>query len=262
MKFLGCIWYEPKFGKEKGNLEELSKKVKIMSEILARLVLRNNTWGNLTTSRLWQQSSVEFGETKSQCWAREIRAQIKMDTLRRRSRNFLTVLAVTGKVKKTRTQEFLFTISIFWLQCGYSMKLQRFYFFKYFAQNTDIHFSGQSAKLHDWPIMGSQLLVQWTTSYFLSYQDCHLFQEQFVLNIEINGSVQLFQKIETIYQIQSRLEVTSMHAGNRCWQMLTDPDKQATGNCEPAYVKVFQTRCIRRMQRKAFLIGYSPSQLI
>ena len=43
MKFLGCICYETKFGKEKGNLEELSKKVNLMSEILARLVLRNNT---------------------------------------------------------------------------------------------------------------------------------------------------------------------------------------------------------------------------
>ena len=47
---------------EKGNLEALSKKVNLMSEILARPVLRRNTWGNLTTSRLYQQSSVEFGE--------------------------------------------------------------------------------------------------------------------------------------------------------------------------------------------------------
>ena len=41
MKFLGCIWYETKFGKEKGNLKELSKNVNFMSEILARPVLRN-----------------------------------------------------------------------------------------------------------------------------------------------------------------------------------------------------------------------------
>ena len=43
--------------------------------------------------------------------------------------------------------------------------------------------------------------------------------------------------------------------------MLTDPDKQATGNREPAYEKN-QTRGTRRIQRKVFLIGYSPSQLI
>ena len=42
----------------------LSKKANLMSEILARPVLRNNTWWNLTTSSLWQQSSVEFGKEK------------------------------------------------------------------------------------------------------------------------------------------------------------------------------------------------------
>ena len=43
MKFSGCFWYELKFEKEKGNLEALSKKVNLMSKILARPVLRNNT---------------------------------------------------------------------------------------------------------------------------------------------------------------------------------------------------------------------------
>ena len=61
-KILRCTWYKTEFGREKGNLEALSKKVNLMSEILARPVLRRNTWGNLTTSRLYQQSSVEFGE--------------------------------------------------------------------------------------------------------------------------------------------------------------------------------------------------------
>ena len=42
--------------------------------------------------------------------------------------------------------------------------------------------------------------------------------------------------------------------------MLTDHDK-ATGNREPAYKKI-QTRCTRRIQRKVFLTGYSPSRLI
>ena len=41
MKFLGCICHETKCGKEKGNLKDLSKKVNFMSEILARLFLRN-----------------------------------------------------------------------------------------------------------------------------------------------------------------------------------------------------------------------------
>ena len=87
------------YGKLDGNLEALSKKVNLMSEILAHPVLRNNNWGNLTTSRLWQQSSVEFVEKSAQCWAREIKAQIKMDTLRRRSKDHTTVLAMDGKVQ-------------------------------------------------------------------------------------------------------------------------------------------------------------------
>ena len=41
-KFSGCIWCESGLGKEKGNLEALLKKVNFMSEILARLVLKNN----------------------------------------------------------------------------------------------------------------------------------------------------------------------------------------------------------------------------
>ena len=44
-----------KFGKEQGNLEALSKK---------------ETWENLTTSRLYQQSSVEFGEKNMQAQSR------------------------------------------------------------------------------------------------------------------------------------------------------------------------------------------------
>ena len=101
------------------------------------------------------------------------------------------------------------------------MKRQRFYCFIYFAQNTDIHSSGKTAKLHDWPIMWSQLLVQWTTSYFVSYQDCHLFQQQFVFNIEINGSLKLFQKIGTIlrcihdYKWQACMRETD---ADRSWQ--------------------------------------------
>ena len=43
LKFSGCTWYETEFGKEKGSLEALSKKVNLMSEILARPVLRRNT---------------------------------------------------------------------------------------------------------------------------------------------------------------------------------------------------------------------------
>ena len=42
LKLSGCTWYKIEVGKEKGILEALSKKVNLMSEILARLFLRRN----------------------------------------------------------------------------------------------------------------------------------------------------------------------------------------------------------------------------
>ena len=113
-------------------------------------------------------------------------------------------------------------------------------------------------KLHDWPIMGSQLLVQWTTSYFLSYQDCHLFQQQFVFNIELNRSVKLFQTFWTI--------IRSSHDSK--WQACmreTDADRSwHTGHGKPwtSTRTFFRQIVLRRIHRKVFLIGYSPSQLI
>ena len=50
--------------------------------------------------------------------------------------------------------------------------------------------------------------------------------------------------------------VWSIHAGK---SMLTNPDKQASRNRGPVHKK---TRWTRKIQRKAFLIDYSPSQLI
>ena len=57
------------------------------------------------------------------------------------------------------------------------------------------------------------------------------------------------------HQIQWRLEVTSEHAGNRCRQILTSKPREAV---------VQHTKKTRwtRIQRKAFPIGYSPSQII
>ena len=66
-----------KLGKEKGNLEAWSKEVNLMSEILRARFWGMDIWGNLVTSRLWQQSSVEFVLKKAQCWAREFYAQIE-----------------------------------------------------------------------------------------------------------------------------------------------------------------------------------------
>ena len=99
------------FGKEKDNLEALSKKVNLVSEILARPVLRRNTWGNLTTSRLWQQKQRGTWQ-KSTMRSKSDLSSDKMDSLRR-SRNPTTVLSRDCEsAKETRTHKFLFMISI------------------------------------------------------------------------------------------------------------------------------------------------------
>ena len=66
-KFSGCTWYETEFGKETGNLEAFSKKVNLMSEILARPFLEERT--REETSRQPDCSSkaaYKFGDTKIQ----------------------------------------------------------------------------------------------------------------------------------------------------------------------------------------------------
>ena len=135
---------------------------------------------------------------------------------------------MTGKVQINEDAQVLFVISIGSLQCDHSMKRLRFHRFSYFAQNTDIHLSGKTPKLHDWPIMGSQPLVQWTTSFFLSYQDCHLFRLQ---HRDQRISKILAEKLGLLSD-----PVTTRSDKHACGKlMLTDPDKQTTGNCEPAY---------------------------
>ena len=104
----------------------------------------------------------------------------------------------------------------------------------------------KTSKLHNWPKMGRQLLVQWTTQYFSLHQDCHQHRDQRI-------SLIIPENWEH-YQIQWQLEVTSMHAGNRCWQIMT---------CKPRGTVNQQTRRTRRIQCKAFLSGDCfSSQLI
>ena len=86
--------------------------------------------------------------------------------------------------------------------------------------------NGNSAKLHDWPIMGSQLLVQWTTQHFSLYQDCHHIPAAVRLQHRDQQINKIISENWEYYQIQSRLEVTSMHAGNRCWQTLTSRPRE------------------------------------
>ena len=144
-------------------------------------------------------------------------------------------------------------ISICSQQCKYSMKRQRFCSFISFAQKRGCSYEWKTAKLHSWPKMGSQLFVQWTTQYFSLCQDCHHIPEAFCPQHRDQRIRPKFPEIWEHYQIQCRLEVTSMHAGNRCWQIMTSRPWRTVNQ---------QTRWTRKIQRKAFLFGCWPSQWI
>ena len=179
------------------------------------------TWGNLTTSRLYQQGSVEFGEkicklkpniklrvillwrrqrhrsayvycvfgsVNAQCWARRFELRYNgyfwegPEHLRRWWPQMV-------KFIQTRKHQFLFLISICSQQCNYSSKRQRFYCFVNFAQNADVHMSGKRRN--------STIDQNWEDNDLCSGQlstsrcikTVIIFQEHFVFNIEINGAV-------------------------------------------------------------------------
>ena len=105
LRFLGCIWNKIEFGKERAIWSNFPKRWTSSAKSLRAQFGGTTTWGNLTTSRLYQQSSVEFGEKicklkpniklrlillkapetqksvfgsfNAQCWARRIWAQMQ-----------------------------------------------------------------------------------------------------------------------------------------------------------------------------------------
>ena len=106
------------------------------------------------------------------------------------------------------------------------MKRQRFFCFMRFAWNTDIPLSGKKGET-------PQLANNW--------KSITRFLDNFVLLVvpglsSLPAAVCLQHRDQRIskissenwdyYQIQSRLEVTSMHAGNRCWQILTSRPRE------------------------------------
>ena len=131
------------------------------------------------------------------------------------------------KCKQTRRHKCMFTISICSSQCNYSKKRQQFYRLVSCAENTDVHTSGKTVKLHDWPNMGRQLLVQWTTQYLSLYQNCHHLPAAARLLHQDQRNSQHMLVNPKHQQIQGRLDVPSMHAGNRCKQILICKPREA-----------------------------------
>ena len=206
MKFSGCIWYELKFGKEKGNLEALSQKVNFISEILARPVLRNNTWGNLTTSRLWQQSSVEFGEKHAQCWAREVCGEgpetiWRYMQINEDARVFVHDFDLFVTVRVLDETPAVPSLHLLSSKHGYSFDWN-------IGETPRLANNGKSVTctMDNFVLLVVPGLSSILAAVCLQHRDKRI------------------NKIITenwdYYQIQSRLEVTSVHAGNRCWQVL------------------------------------------
>ena len=79
--------------------------------------------------------------------------------------------------------------------------------------------------------MGRQLLVQWITQYFSLYQDCHHLPAVFCLqHRDQRISLIISEKLGTLSDpVHTR---SDKHACGK--PMLTDHDKQATENREPA----------------------------
>ena len=139
------------------------------------------------------------------------------------------------------------------------MKRQRFYLLHILCSKHGYPFEWKSAKLHDWPIMGNQLFCTMDNFVLLSVPGLSSIPAAVCLrHRDQRISPVVPEKLGTLSD-----PVTTRSDKHGCGKpMLTDPDKQVTGNRETAYEHFFQTRCTRRIQRKAFLIGYSPSQLI
>ena len=160
-------------------------------------------------------------------------------------------------------------ISICSQQCNYSMKRHRFYCFISFSQNADVQMSGKRRKS---TIDQNGKTINCTVDK-LSTSRCIktviMFQQHFVFNIKIKGSVQCEaftlhawpsqhgvphpknKRISlTISENWEHYQCTRETDAHRWWQ---------TGHGEPWTSRRDETR---RIQCKAFLFGYSPSQLI
>ena len=116
-----------------------------------------------------------------------------MDTLRR-SKTPNATYRDQGQWKLTSKHKFVFMISICSQQCNYSVKRQRFYCFKYFAQNADIHMSGKWRNSTIDPVWEVNYLCygQLSTSRFIKI--VIKFQQHFCLQHR-EQRISLFQKI-------------------------------------------------------------------
>ena len=102
----------------------------------------------------------------------------------RRSRNPITVLTATGTVRTSVVHDLDLFVTMQLLDETPAVLLLH----QLFSKHGYSH-EWKTAKLHTWPKMGRQFLVQWITQYFSLLRLSFSFQQLFVFNIEMNGSV-------------------------------------------------------------------------
>ena len=125
-----------------------------------------------------------------------------------------------------------FKISICSSQCNYSMKRQQFYRFVCFAQSADIHMSGKNGETPRLTKNGKTItcimdnLLPLVVPGLSSYSSSSL--------SSTSTSTDQFNYLKKLGTLSD--PVTTRSDKHACGKpMLTDPDKQATGNREPAY---------------------------
>ena len=147
------------------------------------------------------------------------------------------------------------------------MKRQRFYCFISFAQNADIHLSGKRRN--------STTGQKWEDKYLyngqLSTSRCIkiviIFQQHFVFNIDRDRRISpIIPENWEHYQIQSRLEVTVMHAGNRCWQIMTSKPRGTAANemnkedPTQGILVWYQPFAVNQEDLEAYVLAHSPER--
>ena len=247
MKFSGCTWYKTKIREKKAIWRHYPKRWTSWAKSLRAWFWRTTTWGNLTTRRLYQQSSVEIVEKyasskpktttfyslmkapetqKIECliWIRELQCTMlskenlssdAMDTLRRSKIPWATYRGRGSANKRVSTSFCSWSRSVrnsaitLWNACDSiaSSALHKTRIFTW-VENGVTPQLAQNEKTNTCTVDNSVLLV---VSRLSSYSSTICLQHR-----DQRSNLIIPENWEH-YQIQQRLEVTSMHAWNRCW---------------------------------------------
>ena len=160
------------------------------------------------------------------------------------------------KCKQTRRHESMFTISICSSQCNYSKKRQQFYHLVSFAQNTDVHMSGENGETPRLTQNGETITCMMGNFVPLAVPG---------LSSSSSSSSASTPRPKDLSNSSGESEaptdpMTTRRAKHACGKpMQTNHDMQASESHGLAHT---ETRWTKKIQRKEILIGDSPSQKI